>query len=238
MGSPYSLLGIIGVYLLVIYIIGPFLMKNRNPFELTYVIRVYNVFQIASCLAFVSIGFYHFSPIRAAFTCIPVPKPGEEFYDKIDFLYNISWWFLILRLSEFFETLVFVLRKKNHQVSLLHVYHHIAVVCLLWIFSKYKLCTNECFIPLVNSVVHVFMYSYYFLSSFEILRPCLSRVKICLTAMQIIQLCFLIAHCFIMIVFCPDTKMYWLQVINLAVLIGMFVHFYLKSYHKNEKKNL
>jgi hypothetical protein len=45
--------------------------------------------------------------------------------------------FIMLRIIEFIETVMFVLRKKQNQVSPLHVYHHISTVCLLWVFFNY-----------------------------------------------------------------------------------------------------
>lgn len=46
MSSPWKLLGIIGVYLISIYIILPSYMDKRKPFALTNIIRLYNIFEI------------------------------------------------------------------------------------------------------------------------------------------------------------------------------------------------
>jgi hypothetical protein len=48
------------------------------------------------------------------------------------------WWFLMLRLGELIETVFFVLRKKQSQVSALHIYHHISTATLLWLYFKYN----------------------------------------------------------------------------------------------------
>lgn len=45
---------------------------------------------------------------------------------------------MMLRLIELIETVIFVLRKKQNQVSPLHIYHHISTVVLLWSFLKYS----------------------------------------------------------------------------------------------------
>lgn len=34
------------------------------------------------------------------------------------------WWYYISKFTEFFDTLFFLLRKKNQHVSTLHVIHH------------------------------------------------------------------------------------------------------------------
>ncbi|XP_070505842.1 very long chain fatty acid elongase F-like, partial [Chironomus tepperi] len=61
--------------------------------------------------------------------------------------------FIILRLSELLETVFFVLRKKFKQVSMLHVYHHISTVVLLWIFLLYSGGMMEWFIGALNSAM-------------------------------------------------------------------------------------
>lgn len=46
---------------------------------------------------------------------------------------HLNLMYLINKATDLIETLIFVLRKKNNQVSFLHVYHHIAVItgCVL-----------------------------------------------------------------------------------------------------------
>lgn len=46
----------------------------------------------------------------------------------------ITFW---LKLVELIETVLFVLRKKENQISKLHVYHHTSTAMLTWIMVKY-----------------------------------------------------------------------------------------------------
>lgn len=43
------------------------------------------------------------------------------------------WWYYISKLVEFLDTFFFILRKKNNQLSFLHVYHHSTMFGLWWI---------------------------------------------------------------------------------------------------------
>lgn len=63
------------------------------------------------------------------FWMIPEPKPF--FWQE---LYRFA---LYVRILEFAETIFFVLRKKQRQVSFLHVYHHLTVPLLLWVGSNF-----------------------------------------------------------------------------------------------------
>lgn len=47
------------------------------------------------------------------------------------------WWTIILKLMELFETVFFLLRKKERQASFLHIYHHISTLIIIWAGVKY-----------------------------------------------------------------------------------------------------
>lgn len=48
-----------------------------------------------------------------------------------------TWWYLVLKLVELLDTVFFVLRKKQNQVSFLHVYHHTIMAVFTWGYLKY-----------------------------------------------------------------------------------------------------
>lgn len=227
-------------------------MQNRKPFNLTAIIRIYNVFQVVACIWFVFQA--HGMGVRLSYTwqCVHKKIPVT------DTCFNIGWYYMLLRLLELVETVFFVLRKKQNQVSALHVYHHISTASLMWIFLKYsagkhdiRLIVNLCnelkispdgmetIIGHINNLVHICMYSYYFLSSFRQLTRFIISFKPILTAIQIIQLVVLIGHCVVAIMpSCGAPKLFYLQFVNIAILIFMFSRFYIKSYVKKEKKQL
>lgn len=47
-----------------------------------------------------------------------------------------SYYTWLLKGFELVETIFFVLRKKDNQVSVLHVYHHISTFVLTWFFAR------------------------------------------------------------------------------------------------------
>ncbi|CAB4064197.1 ELOVL7 [Lepeophtheirus salmonis] len=57
------------------------------------------------------------------------------------------------------------MEKKNNQVSFLHVFHHSSMPLFSWILLRWAPGGHETFGGVINALVHVFMYSYYFLSS-------------------------------------------------------------------------
>lgn len=50
---------------------------------------------------------------------------------------NLCWWYYISKLSEFADTIFFVLRKKDSQVTFLHLYHHSLTPLETWILVKF-----------------------------------------------------------------------------------------------------
>jgi len=47
------------------------------------------------------------------------------------------WWFYISKLFELLDTVIFIARKKNNQISFLHVFHHASMFSLWWIGVKW-----------------------------------------------------------------------------------------------------
>jgi elongation of very long chain fatty acids protein 1 len=132
MGSPLPLVMIFLVYFILVKVVGPRYMENRKPMKLNAFTRAYNVYQIAACAYFINLSASRGITLRETWQCLKINPATEDFSDSCIY----AWYFIMLRMSEFSETIVFVLRKKQNQVSALHIYHHISTVALLWIFLK------------------------------------------------------------------------------------------------------
>ena len=52
-------------------------------------------------------------------------------------LASVIWLYYFSKIIEFFDTFFFILRKKNNQITVLHIYHHSTMVCLWWIGTKW-----------------------------------------------------------------------------------------------------
>lgn len=131
MASPKPLLMTIAIYLLFVIKIGPLYMRDRKPMELKNFIRAYNVFQVIACSYFVKTFVDRGVNFKNTWQCI-----HHNPYDTPEAV-KIGCMFIMLRIIEFIETVMFVLRKKQNQVSSLHIYHHISTVVLLWLFFNY-----------------------------------------------------------------------------------------------------
>uniref|UniRef100_A0A672RH69 Elongation of very long chain fatty acids protein n=1 Tax=Sinocyclocheilus grahami TaxID=75366 RepID=A0A672RH69_SINGR len=74
---------------------------------------------------------------------------------------RVCWWFYFSKVIELTDTVFFILRKKNNQLTFLHVYHHGTMIFNWWAGVKYVAGGQSFLIGLINSFVHVVMYMYY-----------------------------------------------------------------------------
>ena len=85
------------------------------------------------------------------------------------------------------DTVFFILRKRLCQVSFLHLFHHTSITFVVGLILPYNY-SGDMYLPiLLNSFVHILMYSHYLASSFGIKawwRPYL-------TSIQLIQFCLI-----------------------------------------------
>lgn len=157
MSSPVPFILIFTTYFAVLKV-GKRLMADRKPFELTNFVRAYNVYQIISCIYFLSFTNTYGLKLSYGWKCVNMNSYMENYVSIGVPELELSWWYLLLRLSELSETIVFMLRKKHQQISFLHTYHHFAVATLLWVTLKKGPDMNEAFVPFVNTCVHVLMF--------------------------------------------------------------------------------
>lgn len=134
------------------------------------------------------------------------------------------WWFYFSKCIEFSDSMFFILRKKDNQLTFLHVYHHSTMFPLWWIGVKWVpsgsskkyiyvdwnrsntahvFSSISAFLPaMTNSFIHVLMYSYYGLST---LGPNVAKYlwwKKYLTMIQMVRLIVIHeAHHYINIIF-------------------------------------
>lgn len=118
--------------------------------------------------------------------CTPVEtdRTSPKSLDQL----HITYLTFLLKLVELCETVFFVLRRKNSQVSKLHVYHHVSTAILGWIMVKFVGGGMILFSVVLNSSVHIIMYSYYFAALFgEALQRQLEPIKRRITLIQMVS---------------------------------------------------
>lgn len=138
---------LLATYLFIVLKWGPEFMKNRKPYDLRAVMLTYNavqvIFNVCLCI-FVSYLYFKNDYL--------VILKKFIFFDGAQCIYSILAQGHILsctkpdtstalclqlyylnKYADLLDTIIFVFRKKQNQVSFLHVYHHIAVIggCLI-----------------------------------------------------------------------------------------------------------
>ncbi len=146
---------------------------------------------------------------------------------------------MISRFIDLLDTVFFVLRKKESQITSLHLYHHTVVPILCWVSFKYN-----AMIPIIrmflvlNTAIHVMMYGYYALAAFgPSVQPYLWWKKY-ITQLQILQ--FIICGTYGIVLFCMQKNypMDWFYFVvgQNPLFFYMFFDFYKHSYSQRNQK--
>ncbi|XP_015430291.1 PREDICTED: elongation of very long chain fatty acids protein AAEL008004-like [Dufourea novaeangliae] len=160
--SPVPGLTIIFGYLYFCLSWGPRQMQHRKPYNLKNILVVYNFLQVLlSCWLFYE-GLDGAWLRKYSWKCQPV-----------DFSYTPEamrvargvYVYFLAKISELLDTVFFVLRKKESQITFLHLYHHTVMPMISWGATKYYPGGHGTFIGVINSFVHIIMYTYYLLAA-------------------------------------------------------------------------
>lgn len=166
---------------------------------------------------------------------------GHPFFGDVHTVTGASfavWVHYMDKYLEFFDTFFMVLRGRMDQVSFLHVYHHVSIAWAWWFAMASWPGGDSYFGALLNSIIHVMMYSYYTLSLLKVSCPW----KKYLTQCQLIQFTTVLVYTVCMSVYHIkkselETKHYWcmgIQSFEMSSLFFLFMAFYSKAY-KNKK---
>uniref|UniRef100_A0A4W5NJQ9 Elongation of very long chain fatty acids protein 2 n=1 Tax=Hucho hucho TaxID=62062 RepID=A0A4W5NJQ9_9TELE len=216
------------VYLLIVYL-GPKYMRNRPSYSLKGVLLVYNfsvtmlsLYMLVELICASWSGGYRLQ-------CQGLHEAGEADVRVA----KVLWWYYFSKLIEFLDTMFFVLRKKNSQITFLHVYHHASMFNIWWSVLNWIPCGQSFFGPTLNSFIHVCMYSYYGLSTIPSMQKYLWW-KHYLTQAQLVQFLLSIIHTLgAVIVPCGfPVRCLLFHVSYMATLVILFVNFYIQTYRK------
>ncbi|CAL7952338.1 unnamed protein product [Xylocopa violacea] len=213
---------------------GPRYMKNRKPYELRNVLIVYNFAQVLLSIYLFYEGLMSGWLFDYSYTCQPVDYSDNPQALRMA---RAAHLYFLCKLVELLDTVFFVLRKKNRQISTLHVYHHSLMPFCGWIGVRFLPNGHVTLLGLINSFVHVIMYTYYLLSS---VGPSMSKYlwwKKYLTSLQLIQFCIIFVHS-LQVFFngCNLPKvMMMILLANTGIFIYMFGSFYVENYIKNQR---
>ncbi|KAE9526166.1 hypothetical protein AGLY_013797 [Aphis glycines] len=235
MGSIWPVTIVVVMYLYFVLKLGPEFMRYRNPFNIDRIVMIYNAVQVVFSLYLVKEAF-RMVWLRDdyRFYCIEKSKDDPELAKQQVFT---VWLFLTSKFLDLLDTIFFVLRKKQNQITFLHVYHHTLVITFGWYITNFYPGGQVAFFGTINAFVHVIMYGYYFLT---IINPEYKKAwwKKYLTIIQLVQFVITGLHGLITI-FEPDCN--FPRIIMLFAIpqdIFMFIlfwDFYKTAYVKPKK---
>ncbi|NXJ83926.1 ELOV4 protein, partial [Trogon melanurus] len=231
--SPLPITLLFAFYLSVVAL-GPFYMRKRKPLKLRALLIAYNL----TMMTLSSYMFYEFLVTSVlgnySYLCQPVDYSRSELGMRMA---RVCWWFFFSKVIELLDTVFFILRKKQEQVTFLHVYHHGSMLFNWWSGVKYVPGGQAFFIGMLNSFVHIFMYGYYALAS---LGPKIHSYlwwKRYLTIMQLCQFVAIAAHSsYNLFTECPFPDGFNTAVfLYILSLIALFLHFYYRTYIREKQ---
>ncbi|XP_045475588.1 elongation of very long chain fatty acids protein AAEL008004-like [Harmonia axyridis] len=237
MQSPIPTVLMVLTYIYVILFLGPKMMANRKPYKLREVLILYNGAQVLYSAFMLyehlmSGWFWDYS-----YKCQPVDYSNN---DKALRMATLCWWYYISKLSEFADTLFFVLRKKDSQITFLHLYHHSLTPLETWILVKFVAGGHGTFSNLINNMVHVIMYFYYMVSAMGPEYQKYLWWKKYITTIQLSQF---------FLVFIHSAQLLWsdcgyprligpLLCLHSTIFFVLFSNFYRQTYKKAEQKKM
>ncbi|ESO12915.1 hypothetical protein HELRODRAFT_63042, partial [Helobdella robusta] len=227
---------VLSVMYLAFVLLGPIIMQHREAFQLKGIMIVYN-------LSLVMLSIYMFVEIVSSalscdygVSCAVYNKQTIKNPKEI----RVLWWYFFSKAIELFDTVLMILRKKNNQVTFLHVFHHVSMLNIWWRVMVYIPGGLSYFGSALNCVVHVVMYTYYGLSVVPQLREHLWWKKY-LTMFQLVQFVITFVHtCASLYVQC-DFPVWgqWLMFYYMIIMLILFSNFYLHAYViRKEKKKM
>lgn len=235
---PWTIVSIIGVYLLFVYKIGPGWMRNRQPYEMKSVITAYNIFHIAcnGVLGTIALILTH-----GTYDCWTCKTTGDPNSTGDNLLLNLTYFYFLAKFLDLLDTVFFILRKKYSQVTPLHVIHHSIMPICTYLSLKFTPIGRTSIIGTLNSLVHCVMYTYYLLSSMPEFSKNLWWKKY-LTILQIFQFVIFFVHAIqgLFMINCPNfpVTISIMELLNSLFFMKTFTDFFIRTYKLQKSKQL
>ncbi|GFO04680.1 elongation of very long chain fatty acids protein [Plakobranchus ocellatus] len=149
---------------------------------------------------------------------------------------NVCWVYYISKFIEVADTVFFILRKKTKQLTFLHVFHHGSMMFNWWLCVRFIAGGVTWFHAMLNSFVHVVMYSYYGLSALgPSVQPYLWWKKY-VTKIQMTQFVVVLFHSTYVTLFCDFSQFFSLMAVSYAIImIALFSNYYYQQYVRSRR---
>lgn len=229
MESPIPTVIIVAMYLYLVLVLGPRLMANRKPLQLNAVLVVYNAIQVIFSVFMLWEHLMSGWLQEYSYKCQPVDYSHSPTALRMA---NLCWWYYLSKFTEFMDTIFFVLRKKDNQVTILHLYHHTVTPLETWVCVKFIAGGHGTFSNLVNNIVHIIMYTYYMMSAMGPQYQKYLWWKKHLTLLQLLQFTLVFIHSAQVLIFdCGYPKLVaGMLVIHSVIFFVLFFDFYQRTY--------
>ena len=140
------------------------------------------------------------------------------------------------------DTVFFVLRKKNRQITVLHIIHHSVMPFTVYCAIKFAPTSTTYMTATLNAFVHACMYSYYYIASDKRYESW-TWTKKYITLIQLVQFVLVLAQACQLLYLIPNgtcghPMIYAvLQFIESSYFLYSFSSFYIHNYVKQQKSN-
>ncbi|GLH15860.1 Elongation of very long chain fatty acids protein AAEL008004 [Gryllus bimaculatus] len=246
MSSPFPTAAICLSYVYLVKVLGPRIMENRKPLELKNVLVFYNLFQSRRRVLRWPTEFHSTGDVTVAKRTLSLNSAFAR--GSSAFGISMSGWVTghynfrcqPVDYSNHPKTLrfFFILRKKNSHVSTLHVIHHGIMPMSVWFGVKFTPGGHSTFFGLVNTFVHIVMYTYYLLSAMGPQYQKYLWWKKYLTTFQMVQFVAIMVHAFqLLFIDCnyPRAFVWWIG-LHAVMFYFLFSDFYKQAYTKSVSK--
>ncbi|XP_034039320.1 elongation of very long chain fatty acids protein 1a [Thalassophryne amazonica] len=237
MQSPVQMTTILVAYVVFAMYIGPRLMVNRKPYNLKTPMIIYNLSMVL-LNAFIVYEFM-MSGWVTTFTwrCDLIDLSTSPQTLR---MIRVSWMFYFSKYIELLDTIFFVLRKKQSQITFLHVFHHSFMPWTWWWgITLTPAGGMGSFHAMVNAAVHVIMYFYYGVSA---AGPRFQKYlwwKKYMTAIQLIQFILVSIHIsqYYFMEKCDYQVPLWIHLIWMygVFFFLLFSNFWIQAYVKGKR---
>jgi len=155
-----------------------------------------------------------------------VGNPNSPNDPKLMGIARVMWAFYFSKIIEMLETVFMIIRNNPRQITFLHVFHHSTIFFIWWFVIYYGPGGDAIFSVIINSFIHVIMYSYYASATVGVSWGALKNL---LTIVQMIQFVWMIVHSSVVLIIDDRSShrfLVWTLIIYSFILLLLFLRFY------------
>jgi elongation of very long chain fatty acids protein 4 len=188
-----------------------------------FFVAVYNLTQVLLC------GYMIWRAVEGYIALQYVPI-CNAFNKHETAMASVLWIFYVSKVLDFCDTIFIVLRRKWKQLIFLHLYHHTSIFLIYWLNINAGYDGDIYYTIILNSFIHLVMYSYYEATTFNITVP--KFLKKIVTNLQRIQFVTMMAQAALMLAMQCDypSRITWLYLFYIISLFYLFTQFSNREY--------